>query len=481
MSEKKITIEELGRFAADKGFIYGPEPEIYNGIAGFYTYGPLGKKLKNNIENAIRKTFTKHEIWEVECPTVMPEIVWKASGHLESFSDRIILCSKCKANFRIDKLIEEQYNKKVPVKEELNFLKKQKAKCPNCQGEFIWETKKHELMMKTKIGLGTIAYNRPETATTTYLPVIRYIKFFRNKTPFGVFQIGKAYRNELSPRQNVLRGREFTQAEAQIFLLEEEKNNFELFERVKKKKLPLLKEGANKIEEISLEEALKKKYLKTKAYAWTLALAYETYLNMGIEKEQIRLRQHEQDERAFYALDAWDLEVNMKSLGWIEMCGIHDRADYDLKQHEQFSKKNLKCEGKYLHILEIAFGTDRPCLALLDNAHHDDKERGNIVLKLKASIAPIQLGIFPLVNKLEKEAYELYENTLEEFSTIFDKSGSIGRRYARADELGIPFCITIDFDTLKDKAVTIRDRNTTKQERVKIKDLPKRLKELLEN
>jgi len=134
-----------------------------------------------------------------------------------------------------------------------------------------------------------------------------------------------------------------------------------------------------------------------------------------------------------------------------------------------------------LHILEIAFGTDRPCLALLDNAHHDDKERGNIVLKLKASIAPIQLGIFPLVNKLEKEAYELYENTLEEFSTIFDKSGSIGRRYARADELGIPFCITIDFDTLKDKAVTIRDRNTTKQERVKIKDLPKRLKELLEN
>ena len=467
---KKLTIEELGVFAASKGFIYGPEPEIYNGLAGFYTYGPLGKRLKNNVEEAIRKTFLEHEMWEVECPTIMPSEVWEASGHLGGFSDLVIDCSKCKASFRVDKLIEDNFGV-VKAKDKLKFLKGKNFRCPSCSSIFIWKLKKHELMMKTVVGMDIEAYNRPETATTTYLPFNRYVSFFRDKLPFGVFQIGKAYRNELSPRQNVFRGREFTQAEGQIFLLKDYKHGFEKFKKVKNKKLPLFAHNMKKVQDVKLSDALKKKYIKSEAYGWCLYLAYELFLNMGISKEFIRLRQHGHDEKAFYAEDAWDIEVEMKSLGWVEMCGVHDRSDYDLKQHEEYSKKKLRFNKERVHILEVAFGTDRPCLALLDRAYEDDKKRGNIVLKLDAKMAPVQVGVFPLVNKLKKESHKLYLDLKKEFLCVFDSGGSVGRRYARADEIGIPFCVTFDFDSLKDKKVTVRDIRNTKQVRVKIKDL----------
>jgi glycyl-tRNA synthetase len=478
MSSKKLTIEDLGTFAADKGFIYGPEPEIYGGVAGFYTYGPLGKLLKNNIENAIRKTFIKHEFWEVECPTVMPSIVWKASGHLGGFTDKIISCTKCKANFRVDKLIEENFPDISLPEDQIKFLKEKDFKCPSCSKELDFIPKDHDLMMKTKLGLNTEAYNRPETATTTYLPFNRYMKFSRDKLPFGVFQIGKAYRNELSPRQNVVRGREFTQAEGQMFITKEEKNNFAIYENYKKNKIPLMPHD-KKVESISLQDALKKKYVKSQAYVWTLNLAFELYLNMGVKEENIRFRQHAPTEKAFYADDAWDLEVNMKSLGWVEMAGIHDRTDYDLKQHEKFSKKKLRVNGIHPHILEIAFGSDRPCLCVIDQAYNDEKERGNIVLNFDPKIAPIKLGIFPLTNKLKDEAYKLYEELQEDFTAIYDKAGSVGRRYARSDESGIPYCLTYDFDSKEDKAVTIRDRDSTKQIRVKISKLKEVISDLI--
>ncbi|MBI4139882.1 glycine--tRNA ligase [Candidatus Woesearchaeota archaeon] len=471
MNDKKkgLSFEELCTFLQQKGFVYGPEPEIYGGIAGFYTYGPLGKRLKNNVENTIRKVFTKYDFWEVECPTVMPAIVWKASGHLEGFTDPVVICTKCKAQYRADKLIKEK-----------------KFKCQNCGTQLPGETRQQNLMMKTTIGTDTESYNRPETATTTYLPFLRYTKHFRDKLPFGIFQIGKAYRNEISPRQFIIRMREFTQAEGQYFINPEDKNNFEQYEKVKNNEYNFytakIQEEEKEAEKTTLDKALSKKHIGTKAYAWTLAVAQELFTQMGIPKEKIRFRQHKKDEKAFYASDAWDLEINTNALGWEEFCGIHDRTDYDLKQHEKHSGKELIMnteKGKVKpHILEIAFGTDRTLYAITDNAYTDDLQRGNKVLKFTPWMAPVQIGVFPLVNKLEEKAEEVYEILKKDFNAVYDRSGSIGRRYARADEQGIPHCITIDFETLDKKDATIRDRDSTEQIRIPLTEINKTIQEL---
>lgn len=474
MTEKLF--DEISKFMQDKGFVYGPEPEIYGGVAGFYSYGPLGKRLKNNIENAIRKKFELENFWEVEYPNLAPAAVWEASGHIGNFFDETAECTKCKGSFRIDKVAES-----MNITNHKEAFNKGLLKCPNCKGDFSKEIKKHDLMMATKVGSkGETIYLRGETATTTYLPFRRYLNFFRDKLPFSVFQIGKAFRNEISPRQNLLRMREFTQAEAQIFIFKEQKNDFTPYEKVKEELLPLVP-NKGKALSISLEDAIKNKLLKNKAYAYTLKLAYDLFIEIGINGKNLRLRQHSDDEKAFYADDAWDLEVNFNSLGWIECCGIHDRTDYDLNQHMNKSGVKLTAdnEGKkeVPHVLEIAFGIDRPVLALIDNVYSDDVKRGNKVLLFPKKIAPVQVAVFPLVKKLSDEARVLLDRI--SFKTIFDESGSIGRRYARADEQGIPYCLTFDFESLDDQSVTIRDIKDTKQVRIKINDLQKFLKERL--
>ncbi|MFA5382673.1 MAG: glycine--tRNA ligase [Candidatus Micrarchaeia archaeon] len=482
MAESK-NLTELISFLQDKGYVWGPEPEIYNGVSGFYTYAPLGKLLKNNIENKIREFFIKNEFWEVECPTIMPKIVWEASGHLEGFTDPIIFCSKCNASYRADKLLEEQLsNQGYTLNDILPLIKEKKLICPSCKGTFKMEILSHELMMKTIIGLDTEAYNRPETATTTYLPFNRYTTFFRNKIPFGVFQIGKAFRNEISPRQHILRMREFTQAEAQLFIFD--KDDFEKFENIKNKEILLWSAKAQLEKEkpiiLKISDALKKKLFKNKAYAWTVYSAYELFLSFGIPKENIRVRQHRDDEKAFYADDAWDIEINLKSFGWEEVCGIHDRTNYDLKQHmkksgQSFEILNEKTGKKEIpHILEIAFGTDRPTFALLDLFYSkEEKDNGKTMFKVPYFMAPIKTAVFPLVKKdgLAELATEIYEKLSKHFICVYDQSGSIGRRYLRAAEQGIPYCITIDYDSLKDKTITIRDRDTEEQKRIKIDKL----------
>src|SRR3989338_6471277 len=283
-------LKELHAFMQSKGFVYGPFPELYGGVAGFYADGPLGKLLKNKVENSVRNLFFSNGLKDNE---LLKEI--------------------------------------------------KKIKCPNCKGNFKEEIKRYSLMMKTEVA-GKPFSLRPETATVTYLSFKRLNEYFR-KLPFAVFQIGKAYRNEISPRQHLLRCREFTQAEAQLFIDPKEKNNWEKYELVKKEKLPLYtshhQEKNFKLENISLEEAIKHKHIKTKAYAWCLFLAYKQFLSMGIPKDRIRIRQHLDDERAFYADDAWDIEINLNSFGWTETCGIHDRINYDLKKHSEFSKQDL--------------------------------------------------------------------------------------------------------------------------------------------
>ena len=336
LKERKQFQIELTKYLAEKDFVYGPEPELYTPVAGFYSYGLLGKEMKNNVENEIRRVFTTNNFFEVEYPSVTPEIVWKASGHLDNFNDPVVICSKCKSSLRADKIIEEQTGIAADAFNDdqlIEAIKEHEVNCPNCKGRFELEIKRHALMMKTTIGTDTVAYNRPETATTTYLPFKRYASFFRNKLPFTVFQIGKAFRNEISPRQHLLRQREFTQAEAQLFLSKEQKENFELFDEVKDQTIPLWTEQLQKDKKepivVSLQEIIDKKLLQNKAYAWSLNLAYQVFIQLGIPKEKIRFRQHWADEKAFYALDAWDIEINLNSFGWTECCGIHDRATYD--------------------------------------------------------------------------------------------------------------------------------------------------------
>ncbi|MEK6846540.1 MAG: glycine--tRNA ligase, partial [Nanoarchaeota archaeon] len=296
--EKETNEKDFSSFIQESGLIWGPEPEIYGGLAGFYTYGPLGKLLKNKVENSVRKIFNSNGFREIEGPTVMPDVVWKASGHLGTFSDRVIKCKKCKAVFRADKLIEENYDVSADSfsdLEILKFIKEKGINCPSCGGHFGEGIERQSLMMKTNV-MGTEASLRPETATVTYLPFLRMYQYFRKKIPFGVYQIGKAYRNEISPRQHVLRGREFTQAEGQLFVDPKEKNNWEEFDKVKNWKLPLwswkLQKDGKEPKIVSLKDAFENKLIKSKAYAWCLWLAFNQFRNFGIPAERIRIRQH---------------------------------------------------------------------------------------------------------------------------------------------------------------------------------------------
>ena len=491
MAEEK----DFFSFIQEAGLIWGPSPEIYGGLAGFYTYGPLGKLLKNKVENSVRAIFNSNGFRELEGPTILPDVVWKASGHLDTFKDRTIKCTKCKSVFRADKLIEELHKISADSfsdEEILKFVAEKKIKCPNCKSHFENKLEKQSLMIKTEIA-NQPASLRPETATVTYLPFPRLYNYFRKKLPFSVFQIGKAYRNEISPRQHVLRLREFTQAEAQLFIDPKEKNNWPEYEKIKKEKLPFWdyksQEKNTNPKEITIEEAIKNKFITTKAYAWCIYLAYKQFMNFGIQKEKIRLRQHQQNEKAFYAEDAWDIEVNLNNYGWTEVCGIHDRSDYDLKQHSKFS--NVKLEAKREngesftpHILEIAFGTDRPTYALIDLFYDKKAEAdGKTTFKAPYNMAPLEIAIFPLIKKPElTEISEKIKNNLEKhFILMYDESSSIGKRYLRAAMQGIPYAITIDFDSIKNNDVTIRDRDSEKQIRVQTEELEETLKKLFAN
>ena len=485
--------KEFTSFINEFGLIWGPEPEIYGGLAGFYTYGPLGKLLKNKVENSVRKIFNSNGLREIEGPTVMPDCVWEASGHLGTFKDRTIKCSKCDAIFRADKIIEEKFDVAADAwsdKKILDFINKKEIKCPSCKGIFENKIETQTLMMKTKVA-GADASLRPETATVTYLPYPRFYNYFKKKLPLGVFQIGKAYRNEISPRQNVIRGREFTQAEGQLFIDPEMKNNWEKFNEIKKKKLPFWnykdQEQNKEVEYTTVEDALKNGLIKSQAYGWCIQLAYQLYLNFGIPKEKIRLRQHHPDEKAFYADDAWDIEVNLNTYGWTEMCGVHDRTDYDLTQHAKFSGKKLEAtrengEKFVPHVLEIAFGTDRPTYALIDLFYEKKKEdEGKTMFKIPYHMAPIDVSIFPLIKKPEliKIAKKIKDDLEKDFIINYETSGSIGKRYLRSATIGTPYAITIDYDSIKQSDATIRDRNTEKQIRIKIEDLKDTLRKLI--
>ncbi len=456
-----------------RGFLF-KSSEIYGGIAGFYDYGHLGTLMKRKIENIWRKYFLSldENFYEIEPSEIMPEKVFIASGHIKNFVDTIVICKKCKADFRADHLVEEKTKESAEHLTDKQLTKKireLKIRCPKCGGE-LGGVNYLNLMFPLKIGSNDKGYLRPETAQGCYVAFKRMFGATREKLPLGLAIIGKAFRNEISPRQGTYRMREFTQAELQIFFDPDKINECESFEEVENYKLKVKFSDQKRVDEIPCKKLL---YKLPKFYVYYLAKVQQFYLDLlRIKPENFRFRELSKDERAFYNKYHFDVELftprfnNFKEIG-----GVHYRTDYDLKRHEKISGENLHItidNKKFIpHVLELSFGIDRNFYSLLELSF------SNKILKLNPKVAPFTIGIFPLVNRdnLYEKGDELYKELKKEFDCFFDSSGSIGRRYARADEIGTLYCITIDYKTLEDNTVTIRDRDSTKQVRIKISEL----------
>jgi glycyl-tRNA synthetase len=490
------SLETFNSLIKRQGFIWGPSPEIYGGLAGFYSYGPNGTALKNNILSLFRRELVYFGFNEVECPNIMPEIVWEASGHLERFIDPVIECTKCDSMFRADNLLKDALPDEMidglSFEEMERLIEINNINCPQCDSP-LGKIEEYNLMLKTKVGYDNLAYLRPETATTTYLLFNRLNQLARRQYPIKVYQYGKAYRNEISPRQGVLRMRSFDQFEMQMFIGKKQEIDFEDYEEIKERKLPLLdwKTQESKVEhpeQVPLEEAINSGILKKPAFAYNLYLSYYLIKKLGFKDNFLRLRQHSPNERAHYADDAWDLEIKTEQFDWIEVCGIHDRTDYDLKRHMEFSNQNFEIamgedpkDKEVPQILEIAFGIDRIIYTLLETSF--SVEDGRINLQIEPELAPNTVAVFPLVKNKEEIrnlALNLHNDLLENrINSFYDESGSIGKRYRRQDELGTPYCVTIDYDSIDDSTATIRDRDSMDQIRVDISEIPQIIRKKL--
>ena len=424
-------MEKIVSLAKRRGFIF-PSSEIYGGFGSCYDFGPLGVEMKNNIKKSWWKEMTRnHEnIVGLDAAILMSPQVWQASGHLTAgFADELVECKKCHHRFRKD------------------FLKENK--CSDCGGE-LTEPKKFNLMMKTFVGSledeAVTTYLRAETCQGIYLNFLNVLNSMRLKIPFGIAQIGKAFRNEITPGNFIYRTREFEQMEMQWFCHPKEADKF--FD-----------------------------YWKKERMQW--------YLNLGIKKENLRMVEVPAKERAHYAKRQVDIEYHFP-FGWHEIEGVHNRGDWDLSNHSKYSGKDLKYEGYYPYIIETSAGADRSFLTFLIAAFHEvkggrtktteAKKEVEVLLKLHRELAPVKVAVLPLIKnkpELVKKAKEVYQMLKPYFTCQYDELGSIGRRYRRQDEIGTLWTITTDFDTLKDDTVTVRNRDTMSQERVKISDLVK--------
>ena len=471
------TYEKVLDLALRKGFFL-PAGEIYNGPAGFFDYGPNGAVLKRKFIELWRKMIvTEDEMIELDGSQILPEAVYRSSGHLEHFVDPLVLCTKCKAEHRADKLISNKLKKEIPEnlssKEFNELIIEHKIACPNCKGK-LGEVHKFNMMFRFEVGSkgGEIVGLRPETCQNIFIDFPRIYRTNRLKLPIGIAQVGKSFRNEISPRQSLLRQREFTQAEAEVFI--NPKAKFEKFKKIKSYKLRLLPIGKEQIL-ISANQAVQKGIISNEFTAYYLALLQKFFEEVGLKK--FRFKQLNDKERAFYAKESWDFEVET-DIGWLELVACNYRGDHDLKSHGEGSKSDTSVldgtEKVLPHVFELSLGVDRSIYALLEQAYaeEDVKDEKRTVLKLKPRLSPVFAAVFPLVNKdkLPKVAQTIHD-MLKQYGSLYDDSGSIGKRYRRMDEIGCPVCITIDFDSLKKKDVTVRDRDTMKQKRIKITKL----------
>jgi len=452
---ENLTMDKLLALCKNRGFVFAGS-EIYDGLANTWDYGPLGVELKNNIKKAWWQKFVTECKYNVglDSAILMNPRVWKASGHLGGFSDPLMDCKSCKSRHRADKLIEdyvkdnnldiniagwENDNEKME-----NFIRDNGVKCPLCGKADFTPIRKFNLMFKTFQGVteesASTIYLRPETAQGIFVNFKNLLRTTRSKMPLGIGQIGKSFRNEITPGNFIFRTREFEQMELEFFC--QPGTDLEWFD-----------------------------YWRTFCKNWLIS--------MGIKEENLRLRDHSKEELCFYSKATTDFEY-LFPFGWGELWGIADRTDYDLTQHSNESGEHLNfidpvTNEKYIpYVIEPSLGADRMFLATLCDAYHEEDlgdGDSRVVLKLAKHLAPYKAAILPLSKKLGEKADEVYDMLIKHFPCTYDEAGSIGKRYRRQDEIGTPFCITVDFDTLEDGQVTIRERDSMEQIRIKIEDV----------
>ncbi len=472
------TLEKIENLAKRRGFFYRAS-EIYGGMSGFYEYGHIGTRMKRKFENIWRKYFLSlnRNFHEIEAADIMAKNTFVASGHIKNFVDPVVVCKKCgyveRADTLIENILHESFEGKSP--EELTkIIKEHKIKCPKCGGD-LSEVSYFNMMFPVNVGIFNVteSYLRPETAQGVYINFIREFNLTRKKLPLGLAIVGKSFRNEISPRQLTLRQREFTQAELQIFFDPSEIDKCDRWDDVKDYEL-IIKPSEKNITKMKCSDVEKKLGLP-KFYIYYMAKVQQFYLDiLKIPEDKFRMRQLSEEEKAFYNKYHWDVELYLNSLGkFKEVSGIHYRTDHDLIGHQKVSgvSQEVFYNGRKFvpHVLELSFGVDRILFSFLDIGYAENKDR--FYLKLPPIIAPFTIAVFPLVKKLSSKAEEVYESLKNDFDVFYDESGSIGRRYARQDEIGTPFCITIDFQTIEDNTVTIRFRNTTEQKRIKMDEI----------
>jgi len=476
-----MSFDDVTRLAQQKGFFFKSADSYPNSPAGFWDYGPLGVSMRNNLVELWRRMIVKRDgMLEIDGSQILPKAVFEASGHLSSFTDPFVRCSKCGSVFRPDKLIEERTRKQVPEKlqdsEYDSLMAKAEVKCLKC-GTALSGTSRFNMMFR--VGIGPIqeeAYLRPETCQSIFVDFPLLFKTQRVKLPVGVAQVGRSFRNEIAPRQGLIRLRELIQAEVEVFF-NPKRTDADRFELVQNDELTLLSPDGSSCR-VAVSEAIEKELVPNKLVGYYLALLLRFYGGAGLPKERIRFRILSQEDRAFYSKVAYDLEVDL-SVGWLELVACNYRSDYDLGRHSSVSGTDFTVDDggeKVLpHVFELSMGIDRSLYAVLEASLRSEGERR--LLALKPYIAPMKAGVFPLVNKdgLQEVALEVFRELQETLDVFYDESGSIGRRYARADEVGVPYCITIDYDTLNDKTVTLRNRDDRAQQRVPISSLMERL------
>lgn len=448
MLNSEKTMEKVVALCKNRGFVY-PGSEIYGGLSNTWDYGPLGVELKNNVKKAWWKKFVQQSPYNVglDAAILMNPQVWVASGHVGGFSDPLMDCKDCKTRHRADHLIEEQSDA-VPNgwtnEQMMEFIKTNDISCPKCGSKNFTDIRKFNLMFKTFQGVTEDAtseiFLRPETAQGIFVNFANVQRTTRKKLPFGIGQVGKSFRNEITPGNFTFRTREFEQMELEFFCKPD--TDLEWFN-----------------------------YWKNYCHNWLL--------NLGIRDENLKLRDHDQEELSHYSKATTDIEF-MFPFGWGELWGIADRTDFDLTQHMEHSTKSLEyfdheSNSKYVpYVVEPSLGADRVVLAFVCEAY-DEEEVGEgdtrTVLRLHPALAPYKAAILPLSKKLKNEALEVFGTLSEHFMVEYDEAGSIGKRYRRQDEIGTPFCITYDFDSKEDGCVTVRDRDTMKQERIAIDQL----------
>ena len=453
MDNAKKSMDTIVALAKGRGFVY-PGSEIYGGLANSWDYGPLGVELKNNIKKAWLKKFVQESPYNVglDSAILMNPETWVASGHLGGFSDPLMDCRSCKTRHRADKLIEDYVAENglndnpaaMSDEEMMQYIKDKGIACPNCGSHDFTDIRKFNLMFKTFQGVtedsSSTLYLRPETAQGIFVNFKNIARTTRKKIPFGVAQVGKSFRNEITPGNFIFRIREFEQMELEFFC----KPGTDLY-----------------------------------WFEYWRGFCKKWLLDLGMNEEHLRLRDHDKDELCFYSKATTDFEF-LFPFGWGELWGVADRTDYDLTQHANHSGESMEyfdpeTNEKYIpYVIEPSLGADRVLLAFLCDAYDEEQdEKGDtrVVLHLHPALAPFKAAVLPLSKKLSEKATEVFSDLSSDFMVDFDDAGSIGKRYRRQDEIGTPICITYDFDSLEDNCVTVRDRDTMEQKRIPISEL----------